>query len=237
MWTLNLDLEACRTHEYDRERVVELFRELEFRSLLTKLPEHVSAQKTTNHGDHDHTRHVVTKAADLPALAARLREAGTFAFDTETTSTNPVTGALVGISLAVDGKEAWYLPVGHYLAEEQLSVPEVREHLGPVFADPDDHRRSRTTRSSTSSPSSAQGLALNGLIFDTMLAAYLLGETSVGLKELAFTRLGIEMTQITDLIGTGRNADHDGAGAGAAGRRLCRRRCLLHERPRRAAAG
>ena len=37
----------------------------------------------------------------------------------------------------MDGKEAWYLPVGHYLAEEQLSVPEVREHLGPVFADPE----------------------------------------------------------------------------------------------------
>ena len=39
-------------------------------------------------------------------------------------------GALVGISLAVDGREAWYLPVGHYLAEEQLSVPEVRRSMG-----------------------------------------------------------------------------------------------------------
>ena len=39
---------------------------------------------------------------------------------------------------------------------------------------------------------------------DTMLAAYVLGESSLGLKELAFNRLGLQMTPITDLIGTGR---------------------------------
>jgi len=38
-----------------------------------------------------------------------------------------------------------------------------------------------------------------------MLAAYLLGETSKGLKDLAFTRLGIEMTEISALIGSGKN--------------------------------
>jgi DNA polymerase I len=46
------------------------------------------------------------------------------------------------------------------------------------------------------------GITLN---FDTMLAAYLLGETGIGLKDLAFRHLGWEMTPITDLIGTGRN--------------------------------
>ncbi|MCC6935459.1 MAG: DNA polymerase I, partial [Thermomicrobiales bacterium] len=41
--------------------------------------------------------------------------------------------------------------------------------------------------------------------FDTMLAAYLLGESGIGLKDLAFRHLGWEMTEITSLIGTGRN--------------------------------
>ncbi len=232
---LSLDLDACRTHEYDREKVVNLFRELEFRSLLTKLPEHVSAQKSLNHGDHDYVVTTVTKAADLPALAARLREAGTFAFDTETTSVNPVTGALVGISLAVDGTEAWYLPVGHYLAEEQLSVPEVREHLGPIFADPDITKVAHNAKFDILAFERA-GLELNGLIFDTMLAAYLLGESSVGLKDLAFTRLGIEMTHITESDRHRQSASDDGASAVAAGRDVRRRRCLLHECPRRAAA-
>ena len=47
------------------------------------------------------------------------------------------------------------------------------------------------------------GVAVDNLAFDTMLAAYLLGEKSLGLKALAFGRLGIEMTPITDLIGSG----------------------------------
>ncbi|MDQ2684154.1 MAG: DNA polymerase I, partial [Chloroflexota bacterium] len=49
------------------------------------------------------------------------------------------------------------------------------------------------------------GIEVTNLEFDTMIAAYLLGENSVGLKDLAFSRLGIEMTEITNLIGTGRN--------------------------------
>ena len=45
------------------------------------------------------------------------------------------------------------------------------------------------------------GIDVRNLEFDTMIAAYLLGENSVGLKDLAFSRLGIEMTEITALIG------------------------------------
>jgi DNA polymerase-1 len=47
------------------------------------------------------------------------------------------------------------------------------------------------------------GIKLENLTFDTMLAAYLLGEKSLGLKALAFNKLGVEMTPITDLIGKG----------------------------------
>ena len=47
------------------------------------------------------------------------------------------------------------------------------------------------------------GITVNNLTFDTMIAAYLLGEKSIGLKALAFNKLGIEMTPITELIGSG----------------------------------
>ena len=47
------------------------------------------------------------------------------------------------------------------------------------------------------------GVSVNNLTFDTMVAAYLLGEKSLGLKALAFSKLGIEMTPITTLIGSG----------------------------------
>ena len=47
------------------------------------------------------------------------------------------------------------------------------------------------------------GISVKNLTFDTMVAAYLLGEKSLNLKALAFGRLGIEMTPISDLIGSG----------------------------------
>jgi DNA polymerase-1 len=47
------------------------------------------------------------------------------------------------------------------------------------------------------------GMEVKGLTSDTMIAAHLLGEKSLALKGLAFSRLGIEMMPITDLIGTG----------------------------------
>ena len=56
-----------------------------------------------------------------------------------------------------------------------------------------------------------------------MIAAYLLGENSIGLKDLAFTKLGIQMTEIKELIGTGKNqlsmnlVDADQAGDYACG--------------------
>ena len=48
------------------------------------------------------------------------------------------------------------------------------------------------------------GVSVRGMDFDTMVAAHLLGEKALGLKNLAFTRLNVEMTNIDALIGTGR---------------------------------
>jgi DNA polymerase-1 len=51
------------------------------------------------------------------------------------------------------------------------------------------------------------GIEVQGLDFDTMIAAYLLepGRRGFGLKSLAWSRLGLEMKPITELIGKGRD--------------------------------
>ena len=48
------------------------------------------------------------------------------------------------------------------------------------------------------------GVELENLDFDLMIAAYLIGEKNLSLKAIAFNKLGLEMVQITDLIGTGK---------------------------------
>ena len=49
-----------------------------------------------------------------------------------------------------------------------------------------------------------------------MLAAYLAGDTSIGLKDLGFTKLGVQMTPITDLIGKRSQPGDYGRGSDGA---------------------
>ena len=68
------------------------------------------------------------------------------------------------------------------------------------------------------------GVQVSGEVLDTMVAEFLLdpGGHSLGLKDIAWTRLQIEMTRITDLIGDRQEPDHHGSGAGRGGRRAMR---------------
>jgi DNA polymerase-1 len=137
-------------------------------------------------------------------LANRLSAAGSFAFDTETTGFNPLLDRIVGISLAVEPGKAFYIPVGHTVldAVSQLPLKQVVEKLHPVF---EDKKISKTGHNAKFDMMVLLecGIDVNGVDFDTMIAAHLLGEKSLGLKALAFNKLGIEMTPIESLIGKG----------------------------------
>ena len=117
------ELEACRLKPYDRELVADLFRQLEFRSLLSRLePAELpprarwrSSLRATPPQNRRPSTWVVQTPEDLARLADQLATAPVIAFDTETTSTDAVTAALVGISLAIEPDRGIYIPVGHRL--------------------------------------------------------------------------------------------------------------------------
>src|SRR5205823_1529139 len=76
----------------------------------------------------------------------------------------------------------------------------VRKALAPVFADPDITKDAHNAKYDMMVLTRA-GMPVNGLGADTMIAAYLLGQTSINLKDLAFTELGVQMVPIEELIG------------------------------------
>ena len=76
--------------------------------------------------------------------------------------------------------------------------------MAPVFADERVLKDAHNAKYDTKVLRRAE-MPVSGLGYDTMLAAYLAGETSIGLKDLGFTKLGVQMTPITDLIGKGRS--------------------------------
>ncbi|HEX8992186.1 MAG TPA: DNA polymerase I [Anaerolineales bacterium] len=151
------------------------------------------------------TVRVVDTPHKLETLAKALNRAKIISFDTETTSTEEMQANIVGISIAVEPGEAYYIPVGH-LAGNNLPVKQVIAALRGPFTDP------RIPKVAHHAKYDYIILARNGLAptpirFDTMIAEFLINPSSrnLGLKNLAFARLGEEMTHIEQLIGTGKH--------------------------------
>jgi len=203
---VKLKLDDCRVSQYDRNKVTELLRELEFASLLPKLPQAEGAPSVAAEppqGDYK----IVNSAADLDKLTKRLTAAKTFAFDTETTGLDPMTANLVGISLSPAAGEAYYIPVGHIGLDTiaQLPLEEVIARVKPIMEDKSLGKLAHNGKYDMEILAE-YGVTVNNLSFDSMVAAYLLGEKSMGLKALAFARLAVEMTPISELIGAGKKS-------------------------------
>jgi len=216
-----LDLEAAdfRAH-YRRQRVLEIFRELEFRSLVPRLPPEQEAgpqlpllegaSVPVERAAAAEGYQVVKDEGLLSHLARRLVRAGRFSFDTETTSQEAMRARLVGLSLAIPGGEAYYIPVGHQGDGSQLPLGLVLERLRPLL---EDERIKKVGHNAKYDiiVLAQEGVWVRGLEFDTMIAAFLLGEGgggsyrpgegALGLKWLASRLLGVEMTEISQLIG------------------------------------
>jgi len=206
---ITLNLVDCQVSHYDRYLVTELFRELEFSSLLPKLPE-LETEKVTPETTAEvkilprRAYHIINDTSALDELISRLSSTNSFAFDLETTSVNAMLAQPVGISLSPAPGEAYYIPVGHVGWEqvEQLPLEQVLNRLKLPLEDANLAKFAHNGKYDMTVLAEC-GVTVNNLNFDTMVAAYLLGEKSLGLKALAFSRLGIEMIPITTLIGSG----------------------------------
>ena len=205
---VKLDLEAARFWNYDRDQVIDLLKELEFFSAVSRIPSPDDAQagpeperRPSSEAVETHYRLADTEES-LEELVRQLRSSGSFAFDTETTSTSAFDTELVGISFSTAPGDGWYVPVGH---DEGSQLPRARvlEVLGPLLEDPELAKAVHNANFDLT-VLSRQAVQVRNLDFDTMLAAHLSGRKAIGLKALALECFGHEMTPITDLIGTGR---------------------------------
>jgi DNA polymerase-1 len=223
---VKLDLDEARTEKFEPAQVEALFRELEFRSLMGRLTalypafgKSVNKRQeqlslfTSNTATAPATQqtgdiivHVVNDEQGLHELVKRLNAASMISFDTETTSTDQMRADLVGISLAVDGGEGWYIPVGHQPElGRQLPLGKVIDALQKPLTDTHIKKAGHNLKYDFVMLA-RNGLRATPLTFDSMIAEWLTNPTShnLGLKNLAWVRLDFRMTEITELIGTGR---------------------------------
>jgi DNA polymerase-1 len=149
---------------------------------------------------------VVNTPAALADLKSTLEQAAEISFDTETTSTNPLLGDLVGISLAVKAGQGYYIPVGHQTNDPQLPLAEVIAALRPAMTNPSIPKFGHNIKFDWLMLA-VNGLEVTPLGFDTMIAEWISDPAShrLGLKDMAENYLGASMTHIVELIGKGKN--------------------------------
>ena len=208
----------------DREALVELYKEMEFKQWLAELlagsdegvddvkggetaPDNaaneVADSAATSSQRHDH---VIVEQAEFDAWLARLRKAKRFCFDLETTSLNYMDADIVGVGLALEVGEAAYIPLAHdYLdAPAQLDRQQVLQALKPLLEDPEKTKIGQNLKYDISVLANYD-IRVVGPLADTMLASYVLNSTATrhDMDSLALKYLGEKTISFEEIAGKG----------------------------------
>lgn len=197
---IQLEIDACVIHEYDATKVAEVFQKLEFYSLLKRLP------LSTIQGDiksapikRDWSFTTITNEEELRKMVQDFMNAETISLDTET---NGLRGKIIGIALAANGFEGFYIPL---IPEHDASLDHkiVTEILQPLFNSPDVGKVGHNIKCDLESLDQL-GLEVLPISFDTMIAAYILHAhlRSFDLDTASQRELGYTMISYADVAGS-----------------------------------
>ena len=226
---VELDLEQLRLKEPDAAKLQEIFTELEFKSFASRLLNKAEKPKKVENrqlslfdepamaeADNNlfepqssasanrqtiettpHEYHLVQTEADMQALVTLLSTADVISLDTETTSTNAIEAQLVGLSFAIEEKKAYYVPVPEQADEAQNIV----NRFKAIYENPNTLKVGQNVKYDLEVLRN-YGIDLQGPLFDTMVAHYLLQpELRHNMDFMAEVYLNYETVHIDALIG------------------------------------
>jgi len=202
----------------DRDKLAELFARLEFKTWLREVQgdtpsppagervgvrgEAADPQPAGAHRTHYET---ILDWETFDAWLQKLDAAQLTAFDTETTSLDPMQARLVGMSFAVADGEAAYLPLAHRYAAvpQQLTFDEALARLAPWLESPR-HAKVGQNLKYDMHVLANHGLRLAGVAHDTLLESYVV-ESDKGhdMDSMALRHLGIATIKYDEVTGKG----------------------------------
>ncbi len=202
--TINTDVplpfnpEEFKSKTPDNNILSMLFKDLEFRQLQQAFP---------RQSDLSGKSYSLVNSIDaLSDLISRLEAAEMFAVDTETTSENPMNAKLVGLSFAIKPDEAFYIPCCHDYPNvpDQLNLADVLTLIKPVLENPAIKKIGQNIKYDWI-VLSRHGINLAGVMFDTMLASYLLNPSkrAHNLDQIALDFLDHRTITYKEVVGTG----------------------------------
>jgi DNA polymerase I len=217
-----LELEKCVAHDFQEATVDNIFAELEFRTLRTRLPKIKQRRaqqiaEVTEGEAHDPMEYVNTIVVNTPELLAHLvndlNNAPAIVWDVESTSVDQMSADLVGIAFSTDGKTGYYVPVGHkeesmgelFPADalpDQLPIATVMDAIRPAMTNPAIPKIAHNA-SYDLVVFRRYGVDVAPIAFDTMIAEWVNDPASnnLGLKKLVPDRFIVnQMMPIEKLL-------------------------------------
>ena len=197
---LDIDLEALRYGEPNRQALLDLFKECEFSSLVQELKGEAATMK-------GHYRSIHTEE-DLSDLLTKLRQGHSFTLDVILTSPEPMRADIAGFAVCPEPGQAFYVPLfkAEPLAEKAWRKT-VWTAFAPILADQAVQKTGHDCKSILVALQ-RMGMNLAGLGCDTMVAAYLLNPArrSFELADLVYDQSERQIFTHKDLLGSGTKA-------------------------------
>ena len=207
---LALSESDLRSSSPDTDHLIELYRDLEFKSWLDELlspglfadspSEPVTSQVS------DLSVVTITDQAVFDTWLSRLEAAPLFAFDTETTSLNYMQAEIVGLSFAIEPGEAAYVPLAHLNPglEGQLDRDQILDQMKPLLESSAVKKVGQHLKYDANVLAN-HGITLRGIAHDTMLQSYIID--AVGSRHdmgsLALKYLGQRVISFEEVAGKG----------------------------------
>ena len=219
---MQLDLDELKVEQPDETKLRAIFEELEFKTLINKFLNKgeskpkidnnqldLFAENTTNESDEpknakfesikttQHEYKLVENEEELRQLCDFFITKESVSIDTETTSTDALSAELVGLSFSVEEKKAFYVAVpANY--EEALKIVQT---FKPLY-ESDKIMKIGQNIKYDYEVLTKYGVTLQGKMFDTMIAHYLIQpELHHNMDYMAETLLGYQTIHIEELLG------------------------------------
>ncbi len=201
---VDFDLDAFRITAPDLDELRELYTRLEFYSWLNLL------EGGGEEPEPEPIRYsAIMEESALDQLIERIRACGFVAFDTETTGLDVRTDSLVGVSLSIKEREAFYIPLEHryFGAPEQMNFEAALNRLQSVLEDPGIIKIAQNLKFDAAVFANL-GIGIAGPLYDTMIESYVLNSSAVpqhSLDKLALKYVDVSTTKYEDIVGKGKN--------------------------------
>jgi len=211
---LEQNLEDIRYADFDKESLLTLYKEYDFRSWVAVLEKTDLSDVSTTSDNNvempakqiENNYQTILTEAHFDEWLIKLQQAELFAFDTETTSLNYMEAEVVGVSFCCQPGEAAYLPFAHdYLdAPVQLDRNWVLSKLKPLLEDASAKKVGQNLKYDKNVLLN-HGIELKGIEHDTMIQSYVLNSTGSrhDMDTLAEKYLGRTTIHFEDIAGKG----------------------------------